>query len=203
MANGNAPATKPAAPPETKPASPSETKRKAGDNGPPAPDFALAAQIIKEQIDGTAERRAKMNGDLSAAWKRVEDEAHVNKKAAEDARAIARMSDETQSDYLRSLFGLMAPLGIGVRRDLVDLAEGVPGLMIPLKDAPESELEGGSVAEKAMRETAKSQAQAQKAKQTPAEPYSGDDSDLAGSTPGEVARRAALANAAIDNLTKQ
>ena len=153
MANENAPETKPVSSPETKPASPPETKGKPGDNGPPAPDFEAAAKIIKG-INANAEKRAKLNGDLSADWKRVEDVCHVNKKAAKDARAISQMSDETQSDYLRSLFGLMGPLGIGVRRDLVDLAEGVPGLMIPLKDAPVSELESGSVAEKAMRETA-------------------------------------------------
>lgn len=153
MANETAPETKPVSAPETKPASPPETKGKPGDNGPPAPDFDTAAKIIKG-INANAEKRAKLDGDLSAEWKRVEDVCHVNKKAAKDARAISQMSDETQSDYLRSLFGLMGPLVIGVRRDLVDLAEGVPGLMIPLKDAPESELEGGSVAEKAMRETA-------------------------------------------------
>lgn len=154
MANENAPETKPLSAPESKPAKPDETKGKPkGDNGPPAPDFDAAAKIIKG-INANAEKRAKLNGDISAEWKRVEEACHVNKKAAKDARAISQMSDETQSDYLRSLFGLMGPLGIGVRRDLVDLAEGVPGLMIPLKDAPVSELEGGSVAEKAMRETA-------------------------------------------------
>lgn len=195
------PGNKPLSPPETKPAKPSETKagRPAGDNGPPAPDFDAAAKIIREEINGAKERGSKINGDLSAAWKRVEDVAHVNKKAAKDARAISLMSDETQSDYLRSLFGLMRPLGIGVRRDLVDLAQGVEGLHIPLKDAPESELErGGSVAEKAMRETAASE-KAKAAQQPPAHPV--DDSDLADA--GEVARRQAVANAAIDNLTRQ
>lgn len=157
----NAPETKPLKAPETKPATPPETKEKpAPTNGPPAPDFDAAAKIVREMIDGTTERRAKMNGDLSAAWKRVEDECHVNKSAAKDARKISRMSDETQSDYLRSLFGLMKPLGIGVRRDLVDLAQGVEGLHIPLKDAPISELEGGTVAGNAMRETAASDAAA-------------------------------------------
>jgi hypothetical protein len=167
-------------------------------NGPPAPDFQLAAKIIAEAIDSTAERRSKMNGDLSAAWKRVEDEAHVNKKAAKDARAISRMSDETQSDYLRSLFGLMGVLGIGIRRDLVDLAEGAPGLMIPLKNAPVSELEGGSTVVAAMRETAKAD-KAKAAKPVPPA-HPADDSDLADA--GEVARRDALAGAALDKLAK-
>lgn len=194
MANETAPETKPVSAPETKPASPPETKGKPGDNGPPAPDFEAAAKII-EGINANAEKRAKLNGDLSAEWKRVEEACHVNKKAAKDARAISQMSDETQSDYLRSLFGLMGPLGIGVRRDLVDLAEGVPGLMIPLKEAPVSELEGGSVATNAMRETKKADA----GKPVPPN-HPADDSDLADA--GEVARRDALAGAALDNMAK-
>lgn len=92
----------------------------------------------------------------------------------------------------------MGPLGIGVRRDLVDLAQGVPGLMIPLKDAPVSELEGGTVAEKAMRETAA----ADKAMATAKAPiHPADDSDLAGD--GEAARRDAIAGAALDNMAKE
>lgn len=174
--------TKPAKPPETKPETPGENKgpeprtrpdapivqpkqtpapapkdAKAGDNGPPKPDFDAAAKIIRDDLATLTTRGAKINGDKSASWKRVQDECHVNKAAAKDAAKIAGMSDEMQSEYLRSLFGLLGPLGIGVRRDLVDLAEGVEGLIIPLKDAPESELEsGGSVASKAMRETAAS-----------------------------------------------
>lgn len=144
-----APETKPLAAPETKPAKPAETK-----TNKPAPDFEEAAKIIRRDISPKNEARAKSNGDLSAAWKRVEEGCNVNKKAAKDALAISRMSDETQSDYLRSLFGMMKPLGIGVRRDLVDMAEGVDGLVIPLKDAPESVLTSGSVASAAMRETA-------------------------------------------------
>lgn len=195
MENNKAPETKPISAPESKPAKPNETKEKPkGDNGPPAPDFDAAALIIKG-INANSEKRAKLNGDLSAEWKRVEDACHVNKKAAKDARMISQMSDETQSDYLRSLFGLMGPLGIGVRRDLVDLAEGVPGLMIPLKEAPVSELEGGSVVAAAMRETAK----ADKAKAAPPA-HPADDSDLADA--GEVARRDALAGAALEKIAK-
>ncbi len=177
----------------------SDSKKPKGDNGPPAPDFEAAAKIIRETIDGTSERRAKLNGDLSASWKLVEDACHVNKAAAKDARKISQMSDETQSDYLRSLFGLMGPLGIGIRRDLVDLAEGSSGIVIPLKAAPVSELEGGSAAAAAMRETA----EADKVRAIrPAKPkppsHPADDSDLADA--GEVARRDALAAAALDKI---
>lgn len=224
--------TKPLLPPETKPAKPDEIKggltvvdrtgknplvrgptdeekkalasAKTGTNGPPTPDFEQAAKIIRN-INAGAEKRAKLNGDLSADWKRVEDVCHVNKKAAKDARSISMMSDETQSDYLRSLFGLMTPLGIGIRRDMVDIAQGVPGIMIPLKEAPVSELEGGTVAERAMRETAASDKAAKgKAAAPPAPLHPADDSDLnPDDDAGEIARRQALANSAIDGLTKQ
>lgn len=165
--------TKPASPPETKPAKPDEKKelrkpsfmrdapeqkaKSNGDNGPPAPDFDAAAKLIREDISSISTRSSKLNGDKSASWKRVQDEFHVHKGAAKDAAKLANMSEELQSEYLRSFFGLMKPLGIGIRRDLVDLAEGVEGLTIPIKDAPESELDdGASVATKAMRETAAS-----------------------------------------------
>lgn len=165
--------TKPAAAPETKPATPPEAPKpselkfpggsgekpkaeKPGDNGPPAPDFDAAAKIMKEELNTISTRSSKLNGDKSAAWKRVQDDCHVHKAAAKDALKVANMTPELQSEYLRSFIGLMKPLGIGLRRDLVDLAEGVEGLMIPVMDAPASELEddGASLATKVMRETA-------------------------------------------------
>jgi len=132
-----APMKLPAGSPEKKPATPPENKG----NGPPAPDFEAAAKLIKDDIATLSTRTSKANGDKSAAWKRVQDDCHVNKGAAKAAANLSTLSDEMQSEWLRSFFGLLKPLGIGVRRDLVDIAEGVEGLMIPLKDAPTSELE--------------------------------------------------------------
>lgn len=134
--------TKPADAPEKKPASPPETKGKEGDNGPPSPDFDAAAKIMRDEINTITTRSSKLNGDKNAGWKRVQDDCHVHKAAAKDALKISNMTPELQSEYLRSFFGLMKPLGIGIRRDLVDLAEGVDGLTIPVLDAPVSELEG-------------------------------------------------------------
>jgi hypothetical protein len=57
---------------------------------------------------------------MSAAWKIVEDECHVNKAAAKDFRKIRNMSDELRDDYLRSLYELMSEDGIGISPDLVD-----------------------------------------------------------------------------------
>lgn len=129
-------------PPENKGMKPPENKGgKPGDNGPAQPDFEMAAKIIRDDIATASTRSSKANGDKSAAWKRVQDVAHVNKGAAKEAAKLSQMSDELQSDYLRSLIGLMRPLNIGLRRDLVDIADNVK-LMIPLKDGPESHLEG-------------------------------------------------------------
>lgn len=169
--------TKPAAAPETKPATPPEAPKpsrliipggsgekpkaeKPGDNGPPAPDFVAAAKIMIDDLNTITTRSSKLNGDKSAGWKRVQDECHVHKAAAKDALKVANMTPELQSEYLRSFIGLMKPLGIGLRRDLVDLAEGVEGLMIPVMDAPASELEddGASLVTKVMRETAAAKA---------------------------------------------
>jgi len=173
--------TKPAAAPENKELPPLEAKpplpekpitkpkaEKPGHNGPPAPDFDKAAKILREEISTIATRSSKLNGDKSAAFKRVEDECHVNKAAAKDALKLANLTPELQSDYLRTLFGLMKPMGIGIRRDLVDLAEGVEGLTIPVLDVPASELEdeeveGSTVASRAMRETAATDAKAKAA----------------------------------------
>lgn len=170
MADKAAPETKPATPPEAP--KPSELKipggsgekpkdkPKPGDNGPPAPDFEAAAKIMVEELNTIATRSSKLNGDKSAGWKRVQDECHVHKAAAKDALKLANMTPELQSEYLRSFIGLMKPLKIGLRRDLVGLAEGVEGLMIPVMDAPASELEddGASLATKVMRETAAAKA---------------------------------------------
>lgn len=99
-------------------------KKEAATNGPAEPDFAGAAALIRSEISPDKEDLAKVQGDLSASWKRVEDQFHVNKKAAKDAARIANMSEETKQDYLRSLYGMFGAFGIALRVDLVDQAEG-------------------------------------------------------------------------------
>ena len=140
--------------PETKPAAPPESK--VGDNGPPAPDFQRAAKILLEDVKARTSQASKANSEKGAALKVVQDECHCNKDAAKKAFAVSQLSPEMQSDWLRTFIGMMEPLNISVRRDLVDLAEGVEGITIPVRDAPASELEddGASLATKVMRETA-------------------------------------------------
>lgn len=96
------------------------------------PDFERAIRVIQNDIEPQDEKNAKARGEMSAAWKVVEDECHVNKSAAKDFRKIRNMSDELQDDYLRSLFGLMKADGVGIRRDLVDAMndEDAPGMPV-------------------------------------------------------------------------
>lgn len=115
---------------------------KAGDNSEKAqPDFDGAAQILLDDVKTRTSQASKANSEKGAALKRIEDDCHVNKDAAKKAFTVSQMSDEMQSDWLRSFVGMMAPLNIAIRRDLVDIAEGDTGVAIPLRDAPESELE--------------------------------------------------------------
>jgi len=69
------------------------------------PDFKRAIKVITNDVEPQDERNAKARGEMSAAWKIVEDECHVNKAAAKDFRKIRNMSDELRDDYLRSLYG--------------------------------------------------------------------------------------------------
>lgn len=125
--------------PENKASKPPENK--AGDNGPPQPDFGSAAQILLGDVKSAKSKSSKINSEKGHALKRVQDDCHVNKDAAQKALVISQMSDELQSDWLRSFIGMMPPLKIAIRRDLVDLAEGVEGVSIPVRDAPASELD--------------------------------------------------------------
>lgn len=127
---------------ETKPAKPPENKdAKPGDNGPPVADYERAASILLSDVKTKKSQASKANSEKGHALKAIEDDCHVNKDAAQKAFAISQMSDELQSDWLRAFIGMMKPLNIAIRRDLVDLAEGVEGVTIPVRDAPDSELE--------------------------------------------------------------
>ncbi|WP_334656978.1 hypothetical protein [Sphingomonas panaciterrae] len=103
------------------------------------PDFARAARLLRGDVKPAEEQNAKSRGDLSAAWKTIEDDCHVNKKAAKDAHKLANMSDETRDDYLRSLYGMMQELKIGISRDLVDQMGGAKAPQMPMaeRSAPE------------------------------------------------------------------
>jgi len=85
-----------------------------------APDFAKMKRIFFNDIQPSVERNAKSRGDLSAAWKAVEDDCHCNKRAAKLLFKLSNESEETRDDFLRTLYGGMKALGIGISQDLVD-----------------------------------------------------------------------------------
>lgn len=84
------------------------------------PDFERALRILSNDVRPAEEKNAGSRGDLSAAWKEIEDGCHCNKAAAKSYYKLAGMSAEKRDDYLRTLYGLMQLGGIGITRDLVD-----------------------------------------------------------------------------------
>lgn len=144
MANESAPENKPAGAPENKPATPPEKKEtpapppaageQKGHNRKPL-DFPKAAGLLKTTIGKLSDDAASIRGKQSAEWKKIE-EMGINKKAAKDVRGLLTQSPATVSDYLRSFIGLLESLGLGIIRDMVDTAEGVTGITVPLIDTP-------------------------------------------------------------------
>lgn len=85
-----------------------------------APDFEKMKRIFTRDIKPAEEKNAKARGDLSAAWKAIEEDCHCNKKAAKLLHKLYNESEETRDDFLRTLYGGMVALGIGISQDLVD-----------------------------------------------------------------------------------
>lgn len=100
------------------------------------PDFERALRIMTHDIKPAEEKNASARGDLSGAWKAIEDECHCHKGAAKAFKKLLDMSPEQRDDYLRTLYGLMRLSGVGVRADLVDRAEGnePPGMPVAVGD---------------------------------------------------------------------
>jgi hypothetical protein len=121
-------------------------------------DFDKAAKVMKGELANHRDKSAKIRVDQSASWAKIE-ELGLNKKAAKHVFAMQEQSPAEVSDYLRTFIGLLQPLGLGVLRDMVDTAEGQTGIMVPLIEPTMVVIDGGgSVAEKAMKETAAEQA---------------------------------------------
>jgi len=100
-----------------------------------APDFARMAKIFAHDIKPAEEAGSKSKGDLSAAWKAVQDECHCNKRAAKLLFRLSGESEETRDDFLRTLYGGMKALGIGISRDLVDQMSDQDAPTMPVSEA--------------------------------------------------------------------
>jgi hypothetical protein len=87
------------------------------------PDFETAIKILANDVHPADEKSASARGNLSAAWKAIEDDCHVNKGAAKLYYKLSGMSEEKKDDFLRSLYGLMKTGGLGISADLVDRME--------------------------------------------------------------------------------
>lgn len=106
-----------------------------GHNSKKPLDFDGAARILKNEIATLDDKKSKTLGDLSAAWKKIEDKG-LNKRAAKTIKGLMSQSPATVSDYLRTFIGLLNPLGLGILRDMVDAAEGKSSIEVPLIDTP-------------------------------------------------------------------
>lgn len=88
------------------------------------PDYALAASILKDTLGGLRDDSSKLNGQLSAAWKRVEKEAGVHRGAAKAVFSLIHKSESAQNDYMRTFLGMAEQFKLyPLRKDLVDKAE--------------------------------------------------------------------------------
>lgn len=97
-----------------------------------APDFQKMKSIFLNDIDPSVEKNAKSRGDLSAAWKAIEEDCHCNKRAAKLLHRLHGESEETRDDFLRTLYGGMQALGIGISQDLVDRMTGGEAPTMPV-----------------------------------------------------------------------
>lgn len=105
------------------------------------PDFEKALRILSNDVRPAEEKNAGSRGDLSAAWKAIEDDCHCNKPAAKAFYKLQGMSEEKRDDYLRTLYGLMQAGGIGISRDLVDAMESGDAPSMPEAEPRERKLE--------------------------------------------------------------
>jgi hypothetical protein len=99
-----------------------------------APDFVKMKNIFLHDIKPAEEKNAKARGDLSAAWKAIEDDCHCNKRAAKLLHRLYNESEETRDDFLRTLYGGMKALGLGISRDLVDQMSDQDAPSMPTSD---------------------------------------------------------------------
>jgi hypothetical protein len=96
-----------------------------------APDFAKMKRIFLTDLKPAEEKNAKSRGDLSAAWASIEKDCHCNKRAAKLLFRLNTESEETRDDFLRTLYGGMKALGIGISQDLVDKMSGEDAPVMP------------------------------------------------------------------------
>jgi hypothetical protein len=94
-----------------------------------APDFQKMKRIFLHDLKPADEQSAKVRGEQSNAWKTIERDCHCSKPGAKFVFKLMNMSDEARDDVLRTVYGGLKALNIGISQDLVDKMQG--------EDAPE------------------------------------------------------------------
>ncbi len=98
------------------------------------PDFTLAVKFYKEDIRPAQAKVGEFAQEQSTAYKAIKKQAHVNPGAAKLAFKLNEMEDTKRDDFLRSLYGLMGELDIGLSRDLVDAMGDGEANTMPTKE---------------------------------------------------------------------
>jgi hypothetical protein len=99
-----------------------------------APDFAKMKRIFLHDLKPADEKSAKVRGEQSQAWKTIEKDCHCNKAGAKFAFKLLNMSDEARDDVLRTVYGALKALNIGISQDLVDKMQDQDAPTMPTVD---------------------------------------------------------------------
>ncbi|PZU59812.1 MAG: hypothetical protein DI547_04875 [Sphingobium sp.] len=84
------------------------------------PDFDRAVRIYREDIKPAQAKVGEYAQEQSTAYKELKKGCHLDPAAAKMAFKLDQMEDHKRDDYLRTLYGLMDKLNIGISADLVD-----------------------------------------------------------------------------------
>jgi hypothetical protein len=84
------------------------------------PDFERAIQLYREDIRPAQAKVGEYAQEQSTAYKEIKKGCNIHPGAAKLAFKLDQMEDAKRDDFLRSLYGLMAALKIGISADLVD-----------------------------------------------------------------------------------
>lgn len=89
------------------------------------PDYELAARIFRNDILPANSDQGHAMKEASDGYKEIKKGAHVHPWAVRQCASLLKNEDAERDIKLRDLNGMMKALGIALRADLVDIAEGV------------------------------------------------------------------------------
>lgn len=108
------------------------------------PDYELAARIFRNDILPANTEQGRAMKEASDGYKEIKKGAHVHPWAVRMCASLLKNEDSERDVKLRDMNGMMKALGITLRADLVDIAEGVPAdtemPVIPVSAASPSDL---------------------------------------------------------------